>query len=119
MDPTKTVIDLISAIVDGRTEDALVLVDPSILWEPIARPGLSLYQGHTGIIRLINDLHIVYGKFRVEIIEVVMLRENQVMVRAQAIRETDEGDVFIPVSESLFTLRNGLVNAMQAKAVKA
>jgi hypothetical protein len=117
MSNSETVLALIAAIVDSRTNDALLLVDPIVTWRPIARPGLSLYQNHSGIIRLIDDLHKAYGQFRVEIKKTIVLSDTMVKIRAQAIRETPEGDILIPISDSIFTLRNGLVTDMEAHTV--
>src|SRR5947207_905339 len=54
--PIQVVSELIAAICDGRIEDVLALVDPRVVWRPVTRPGLSQYEGHPGMVRMIADL---------------------------------------------------------------
>jgi hypothetical protein len=54
--PTEVVSELMAAICDGRIEDMLALIHPQVMWLPVARPGRSLYAGHAGMIRLVDDL---------------------------------------------------------------
>src|SRR5436190_23067654 len=65
--PIQVVSDLIAAICDGRVEDVLALVDPQVVWRPVTRPGLSRYEGHPGMVRMVADLRAAYGRYRAEI----------------------------------------------------
>ena len=115
MEPTEIVTQLIAAIADGREADALALVDRHVTWQPLARPGLTLYQDHSGFSRMLKDLHKAYGPFRVEIEEIRAIGNTQVVTLARAVLKTRDGDVPRPTVRSVFTLKNGLVTGMEAE----
>lgn len=112
-----------AAICDGRIEDMLALVHQQVLWEPVGRPALTLYQGHTGMVRLVADLQAAYGRYRLEVddiaadtdTEVAAPAEIRVMVRARVVQETDGGDMAPRPIRSVFTLRDGLVASMEGE----
>src|SRR6266702_3521938 len=68
--PAQVVSELMAAICDGRIEDMLALVHPQVIWQPVARPGLTMYEGHAGMIRLVADLGAAYGRYRLEVEEI-------------------------------------------------
>jgi hypothetical protein len=119
----QVVSELMAAICDGRIEDMLALVHPQVMWLPVARPGRSLYEGHAGMIRLVDDLSAAYGRFRLEVIEIsadvgkqaAAESGTQVTVRARVVRETDGGDLALPPVTGMFTLRGGLVTSMESE----
>ncbi len=94
--PTQLVSELIAAICDGRTEDVLTLVQPQTVWQPLTRPGLSVYQGHAGMTRLLGDLSAIYGRFRVDIDTITADTSTRVTVQARIVRETEHGDLPLP-----------------------
>jgi hypothetical protein len=115
--PAQVITELVAAICAGRVEDALALVDPAIEWQPVTRPARSLYRGHSQIARFIADLSAAYGRYRIEIDDVTAETGAQAtaepctrfMVRTHVVRETDQGDLPLPVITSAFTFHNGLV----------
>jgi ketosteroid isomerase-like protein len=121
--PAQVVSELMTAICDGRIEDMLALVDPRVLWEPVGRPALTLYQGHAGMVRLVADLQAAYGRYRLEVDDVTADTGAQVaaptgirvMVRARVVQETDDGDMVPRPIRSVFTLRDGLVTSMEGE----
>ncbi len=121
--PAQVVSELMAAICDGRIEDMLALVHPQVIWQPVARPGLTMYEGHAGMIRLVADLGAAYGRYRLEVEEItadtgrqaVAESGTKVTVRARVVRETDGGDLVLPPITSAFTLRGGLVTLMESE----
>jgi hypothetical protein len=117
LNPSETVIALLTAIAERREADALALVDKDVVWQPLARPGLTFYRGHSDFCLMIKDLHNAYGQMRVEINEIEateVIGDIRVRVLATVIRETKEGDLPLPTSQIIYTLKNGLVTGMEA-----
>jgi ketosteroid isomerase-like protein len=112
--PSEIVIDLIAAISDGRIGDVQALVHPEVIWRPLARPGLSQYDGRDGIVRFIADLRTAYGPYRVEIDDLIEETDTRVVVLAHVVHQTETGERPGPATRSTFTLHEGLVLAMQA-----
>jgi hypothetical protein len=112
--PSQIVTDLIAAISDGRTGDVQGLVHPEVIWRPLARPGLSQYDGHDGMVRFIADLRAAYGPYRVEIDDLTEETDTRVVVLAHVVHQTETGEQPGPATRSTFTLQDGLVFAMQA-----
>lgn len=46
--PVEVASAMLTAIADGRAEDAAALADPQVIWVPSIRPGRTLYEGRTG-----------------------------------------------------------------------
>jgi SnoaL-like domain len=121
--PAEVVSELMAAICDSRIEDMLALVHPQVMWLPVGRPGLTLYEGHAGMIRLVEDLSAAYGRFRLEVTEITAgtgkqaaaESGTQVTVRARVVRESEGADLApLPIT-SVFTLRGGLVTSMDGE----
>jgi hypothetical protein len=101
----------------------LTLVHPRVVWRPVARPGLSVYQGHAGMVRFVGDLRAAYGRYRLDVEDITADRdlvvtadaETHVTVRARVVRQTDHGDVALSPITSVFTLRGGLVTSMDGE----
>ncbi len=121
--PAQVVSELIAAICDGRIEDVLALVDPQVVWRAVTRPGLSHYQGHPGMVRMVADLRAAYGPFRAEVEDIASDADTvmparcevHVTVRVRAVRQTDLGEMPGPPIRALYTLRAGRVVLMESE----
>jgi ketosteroid isomerase-like protein len=112
--PAQVVTELMAAIADARIGDMLALVHPDVVWWALARPGLTMYEGHTGMVQMVADISAAYGPYRIEIDDISVDTDTQVTVRVRAIRETDGKDLPMRLVTSVFTLRDGLVVSMEA-----
>ena len=101
--------ELITAVSDGRIEDLLALTDPEVVCRPATRPGLTVYEGHDGMARLVGDLSLAYGRHRIEVDDITADTASQVTARTRVIQETDRGDVLVASITSVYTLREGMV----------
>lgn len=61
--PVEMVLELYAALRDRRISDLLDLVDPDVACRPLVRPGLSVYFGYDGMIRLAGDMHATHGDY--------------------------------------------------------
>src|SRR6266404_3934555 len=75
--------ELITAVSDGRIEDLLALTDPEVVCRPATRPGLTVYEGHDGMARLVGDLSLAYGRHRIEVDDITTRRSCQVRARSR------------------------------------
>jgi pyruvate/2-oxoglutarate/acetoin dehydrogenase E1 component len=101
--PAEVVCALLAAIAEGRTADVLALADPQVVCITGTRPALTRYDGQAGMIRLVDDLRAVYGRYRVEATPVATsggtskdgpgaaAAGTRVVVRMSGVRETDGG----------------------------
>lgn len=106
--------ELIAAIGDGRSDDVIARVHPDVVWRPVARPGLSQYRGHEGMVRFLGDIVAAYGPYRVEVDEAVEVEKDVVVVVARPIQVTEDGERLLPKMTSTFTLIGGQVIRMDA-----
>jgi hypothetical protein len=109
----QVIAELYAAIRDRRIADVLALVDEKIICMPLVRPGLSMYQGHDGMARLVRDLHAVYGDYCVKIDEITE-QGMTVTVQARIFPEPGLGPPPLPVI-SVYTLRDGLVTTIESQ----
>lgn len=95
---------------EDRIDDVLELIDPDVRWQPVARPGRSLYQGHDGVRVMLDDLRSAAGgAYRFEIEGIVEPGVDVIQMLARVVASDSGGDpVELPL-ELTFTLRNGLV----------
>ncbi len=112
--PSVVVSELIAAVSDGRVDDLLTLVDPGVECMPATRPGLTIYQGHEGMARLVADLAAAYGRHRIEVDDITQNTDTQVTARTRVIRESDHGDVLARRTKSVYTIRSGLVTRIES-----
>jgi hypothetical protein len=116
---------LLAAIAEGRTADVLALADPQVVCITGTRPALTRYDGQAGMVRLVDDLRAVYGRYRVEATPVATsggpdeggpgaaAAGTRVVVRMSGVRETDGGEVALPSALLEATVRGGLVTFME------
>jgi ketosteroid isomerase-like protein len=108
------VTDLVGAIATGRLEDLLTLIHPDAVWQPVTRPGLSVYAGRTGLAEFAQSIADTYQPFHTEIESITADGPSQVTVTTRIIRETPDGDRPEPPITSVCTLRDGLVISMES-----
>lgn len=123
--PAEVVCALLPAIAEGRIADVLALVDPQVVCMTGTRPALTRYDGHAGMVRLVDDLRAVYGRYRVEAVPVGgdggpdkhgpdgAAAGTRVMVRMSGVREADGREVALPSALLEATVRDGLVTFME------
>jgi hypothetical protein len=110
--PVQAVLALYAAIRDRRIDDVLALTDPEVTCEPLVRPGLSMYEGHDGMTRLILAMHAAHGSYQVEILQVAEHPGPQVTVLARIVPEPGRGQP-LPV-RTVYTFRDGLIASIES-----
>jgi hypothetical protein len=111
--PVQVVLGFYEALRDSRINDMLGLVDPYVVCQPLVRPGLSLYSGYDGMIRLDSDLHALHGRYRIDIDEVTEQGDSRVTVRATIHPEPGRGQPPLPVT-SIYIVRDGLITSIES-----
>ena len=77
------------------------------------RPGLSLYSGYDGIIRLDSDIHALHGRYQMEIGKVTEQAGSQVTVQATIHPEPGRGQPPLPVT-SIYIVRDGRTTSIDS-----
>jgi ketosteroid isomerase-like protein len=109
----ETVRTLFGAYFAGSVDDALSLLHPDVVIEPLHRPGRSVYHGHDGARLFLDDLRRTPALGRVEFHDFVELPDGRVEARGHQVTTTDEGkEIRVPVTPTV-TLRDGLVVHLQ------
>jgi hypothetical protein len=118
--PVEVASALLTAIADGRAEDAAALADPQVVWVPSIRPGRTLYEGRDGVAQFVADLHAAYGRFRIVVHDItqgdgaVNDGETEVTARIGGFRQIGGGELPLSSLTILFTVRDGLVTFMES-----
>jgi ketosteroid isomerase-like protein len=99
---------------EGRLDDLLALVHPAVVWQPITRPGRSVYVGHAGTRDLMQDLTTAMGEFRVEFGDYGQLPDGRVTAHVRIIRQADGHDGAEQGARVVLTLRDGLVVGLES-----
>jgi hypothetical protein len=113
--PVQVVLEFYEALRESRINDMLGLVDPYVVCQPLVRPGLSLYSGYDGMIRLDSDLHALHGRYQMQIGEVTEQAGSQVTVQATIVPEPGRGQPPLPVT-SIYIVRDGLITSIESLA---
>jgi hypothetical protein len=108
--PVQAVVELYKAIRDGRVGDVLALTDPGVVCLPLVRPGLTWYEGHEGMARLVADMHAVHGRYQVEVVSITETAGPQVTATAWLVPE--RGQPFGVMTVSGF--RDGLISSIES-----
>jgi hypothetical protein len=95
---------------EDRLDDALVLLDQHAVFEPLNRPGRSVYFGHDGIRALHADLRSSDHGGRARFDEYLELPDGRVQVHGSQILA--DGAIGPKVSPTI-TVRGGLVIHLQ------
>ena len=113
IEPVQVVLEFYEALRESRINDMLGLVDPEVTCQPLVRPGLSLYSGYDGMIRLDSDLHALHGRYQMEINKVTEQEGSQVTVQATIVPEPGRGQLPLPVT-SIYVVRDGVITSIES-----
>jgi hypothetical protein len=108
-------VELYAAVRDNRIDDVLALVDPQIVCQPVVRPGLTVYHGHDGMVRLVHDMHAAHGRYQVRTDSITEQAEAKVTVQARIFANAGSDQAPIPVT-SVFTLQDGLIITIESES---
>jgi hypothetical protein len=114
--PSELVSELIAAVSDARIEDLLALVDPKVVCIPATRPGLTVYNGHAGMAKLVADLKAAYGPHRIEIEDITEESGARVTARTRVVQESSQGARILQRVTSVYTLSSGLVTSIEGES---
>ena len=112
-DSVQVVLDFYAALRDSRVKDMLALTDPTVLCQPLVRPGLTMYSGHDGIIRLDHDMHAVHGRYQVEFGTITEKDGQQVTVEARILPEPGLGQSPLFVT-SVYIVRDSRITWIES-----
>lgn len=111
--PAQVVLEFYAAIRDRRTDDILALVDPDVVCNPLVRPGLSVYHGYGGMVRLSEDMHAAHGQYDFTADQITEDGPT-VTVHARILPEPGSGKDVLPVTTE-YTLRHGLILTIESE----
>jgi hypothetical protein len=106
----ETVRAFLEAYGEDRLDDALVLLDPRVVFEPLHRPGRSVYFGHDGIRSLHTDLRNSAEGGRGRFDQYVELPDGRIQVHGHQILAN--GTVGPTISPTV-TVKDGLIVHLQ------
>lgn len=109
----QVVLDFYAAVRDRRIADILALVDQQVVCHPLVRPGLSVYRGQDGIIRLSEDMHALHGQYDFEMDQIIE-DGDKITAYARILPETGLGQQELPVM-SVYILRDGLILSIESQ----
>jgi ketosteroid isomerase-like protein len=117
--PAQTDVEVVQAMwrayAEGRVEDMLASIHPSVVWKPLTRPGRSVYVGHSGTLAMMADTARTRGRFRLEWEEPVTMADGRVMCPGRVIQITDHGEMPGARIEPVLTLVDGLVIGLDSE----
>jgi hypothetical protein len=118
--PVHVALTVLAAIAEGQVDDVLDLIDPRVVWRPVTRPALTLYQGHAGVAEFAADLRLAYGPYRFDIEGVCPGPAGPdgavlVTVHGRVIRETSTGQQAERLVLSEFRIKDGLVKSIESR----
>jgi hypothetical protein len=111
--PAQLVLEFYAAVRDRRIGDIIARVDPQVICHPLVRPGLSVYRGHDGMIRLSEDMHALHGQYEFTADDVIE-DGDKVTVYARILPEAGLGQQEMPVM-SVYTLEGGLILSIESQ----
>jgi limonene-1,2-epoxide hydrolase len=109
--PAQVVLEFYAAIRDRRIDDILALVDPQVVCHPLVRPGLSVYRGYDGMIRLSEDMHAAHGEYD---FTADRITEDGATVTVHARIVPGTGQDVLPVTTE-YTLQDGLILTIESE----
>jgi hypothetical protein len=112
--PVQVVLEFYETLRDSRINDYLGLVDPEVACQPLVRPGLNLYSGYDGMIRLDGDMHALHGRYQIEIDQVTEEEGPRVSVQATILPEPGRGQSPLPVT-TIYLVRDGLIISIESR----
>ena len=112
-EPVRVVLEFYEALRESRINDMLGLVDADIACRPLVRPGLGLYNGYDGMIRLDSDIHGLHGRYQLEINKVTEQEGSRVTVQATILPEPGRGQPPLAVT-STYIVHDGLITSIES-----
>jgi hypothetical protein len=114
-DPVQLVLEFYEALRDSRIEDMLALTDPTVVCQPLVRPGLTMYSGHDGMVRLDHDMHAAHGRYQLEFAKITEQDGKQMTVEAVILPKAGLGEP-LPVT-TVHIVRDGLITWVESLEV--
>ncbi len=117
-DAVQLVLEFYGALRDSRVKDMFALTDPAVVCLPLVRPGLTMYSGHDGMVRLDHDMHAVHGRYQLEFgqiteKEITEKDGQEVTVEARILPEPVLGQPPFPVT-TVHIVRDGLITWVES-----
>ena len=109
--PAQVVLEFYAALRDRRIGDILALTDPQVVCHALVRPGLSVYHGHDGMIRLSEGMHATHGEYDF-VADQVSEDGDKVTVYVRILHGPGQQD--LPVM-SVFMLHDGLIVSIESQ----
>jgi hypothetical protein len=98
---------------EGRIDDMLDLIHPRVLWRPLSRPGRSLYSGHDGIRRMLEDTRAANGNYWLELDDLSEPEPSFVLAKGRVVALDANGEMVALDIEMLIAMRDGLVHEVE------
>ena len=111
--PARVVLEFYAALRDRRIGDILALTDPQVVCHALVRPGLSVYHGHDGMIRLSEGMHATHGEYDF-VADQVSEDGDKVTVYVRILPGPGPGRQDLPVM-SVFILHDGLIVSIESQ----
>jgi hypothetical protein len=90
---------------DGRVDDMVATMHRDVEWQPLSRPGLSLYAGHNGIRRMLADVAAANGEYTVLPESIFEPEPEHLIMRARVVRPAGP----VAALEIRIEMRDGLI----------
>jgi hypothetical protein len=100
---------------EDRVDDMLDLIHPRVLWRPLSRPGRSLYSGHDGIRRMLEDTRKANGNYWLELDDITEPEPNIVSAKGRVVALDANGETVALAIELLIAMRDGLVHEVETQ----
>ncbi|MCU1594562.1 MAG: hypothetical protein JWO12_1954 [Frankiales bacterium] len=98
---------------EGRLEDMLALVHPSVLWQPETPLRRDFYSGHEGTLALFQDMRDALGPFSCQLVSLVELDASTVHVVGWQ-KLLEGGEERGPQFETWITVQDGRLAAQSS-----
>jgi hypothetical protein len=106
---TEIVRDLWLAHRESRIDDMLSMVRSDVQWYPLSRPASSVYEGHDGVRRMLEDATKANGLYWVELVEVTETSPDMVRAAARVVRPSADSPARVFPIRLAIAMRAGLV----------
>jgi len=104
------------ALREGRLDEMLALIHPDVVCYPLNRPGLTMYEGHAGTLRMQEDARRVVGDFQMDYDEIIELADGRVFTSGRLVRSVDGTDGGGAPINAMYGLRDGLIISLESQS---